>query len=513
MHNGDVGNAHGISRSNLERLELLLASKIGLHFPQNRSADLIRRIQSASKDLGFDDMASCVRKLISSDISKHQVEVLARHFTVGETYFFRDKPQLEILEQIVLPELINARRYNDKHLKLWSAGCSTGEEAYTLAMLIDRIIPDHATWNVCILATDANVQSLEEAKHATYKDWSFRSCDKKIKDDFFEKSGPSLFTVIPDIRNMVVFSYVNLAEDSYPSLLNNTNGIDVIVCKNVLMYFEKETASRIVDNFSRSLMDGGWLITSAVEMTLDIFPQFEVVRFPGVNFFRKRAIHETIDSGVEDTLPQSPISSVQSHSPPSSISPPPLSKAATSRADKVLPTAEKAKVLHDDALALYKAGRYAEAAQVLEKTLSGSKAGQPPDSLGSMELLTRAYANLGDLKQAEAQCRTLISHSKLDPQFRFLHASILQALGRTADAKRILREVIYLDSGFTLAHFSLGNIAWKESRQEEATRHFNNALGSLRGMDPEEVLAESDGMTVGRIAETLQSFINQGGRT
>ena len=138
------------------RLSEFIAEHMGLHFPRERWADLQRGMAGAAVECGFDDAAACADWLLSAPPTRTQLQVLANHLTVGETYFFRDKRTFDVLASRVLPELIDARRGRERRLRLWSAACCSGEEAYSLAILLHQVLPDLADWHVTILATDIN---------------------------------------------------------------------------------------------------------------------------------------------------------------------------------------------------------------------------------------------------------------------------------------------------------------------------------------------------------------------
>ncbi|MCL5668881.1 MAG: chemotaxis protein CheR, partial [Gammaproteobacteria bacterium] len=212
----------------LSRLSELLEAQIGLHFPGERWRDLERGIAAAARELGFPEVEACARRLLSAPLTHRQIEILASHLTVGETSFFRDRKSFEALEQYVLPPLIRSRRDSERRLRIWSAGCSTGEEPYSIAMVLDRLLPDHEQWNITILATDINPQSLRKAVEGAYGEWSFRDTPDWIRERYFKKARPGRFEIHPRIRKMVTFSYLNLADDVYPSLSTNTNAMDVI---------------------------------------------------------------------------------------------------------------------------------------------------------------------------------------------------------------------------------------------------------------------------------------------
>ena len=159
----------------LALLSQFIGSRMGLHFPQERWGDLASGIASAAREQGLRDAEAYVQWLLSSPLMRTDIENLARHLTVGETYFFREKRSFDILEEQVLPELIRLHRSVDMRLRIWSAACCTGEEPYSIAMLLDMMIPDLSDWNVTILATDINPRFLEIASAGAYGEWSFRA--------------------------------------------------------------------------------------------------------------------------------------------------------------------------------------------------------------------------------------------------------------------------------------------------------------------------------------------------
>ncbi|MHB0970456.1 MAG: CheR family methyltransferase [Thermoanaerobaculia bacterium] len=266
-----------------------MAASLGLHFPEERWADLERGVVSAAHELGHPDAETCARWLLSTTLTRSHTEVLASHLTIGETYFFREKETLEVFEQQIVPELLRSRHDGERRLRIWSAGCCTGEEPYSIAMLLDGLIPDASAWNVTILATDINPQFLRKAAGGVYGEWSFRGTPAWMRERYFKQRKDGRFELDAKIRSRVRFFHLNLAGDVYPSLLNNTNAMDVIFCRNVLMYFTAERAKEVSGNLYRSLVEGGWLAVSPTETSNILFSSFSAVQFPGVVLYRKIA--------------------------------------------------------------------------------------------------------------------------------------------------------------------------------------------------------------------------------
>jgi chemotaxis protein methyltransferase CheR len=491
-----------LSHSSLAQLSEFIADLMGFHFPRERWLDLERGMRSVTRAFEFDDMESCVQWLVAAPVTRSRIEILASHLTVGETYFFRERQSFDLLEARVLPELINRRRATERRLRIWSAGCSTGEEAYSIAILLKRMIPDLEDWQITVLATDINPQSIKKAVDGVYSEWSFRSVNPELKEKYFAKRQNGRYELLPEIKRLVTFCYLNLVEDCYPSLLNNTNAMDIIFCRNVLMYFGSERTKQVVRKLHLSLLDGGWLIVSPCETSHILFEQFATVNFPGPIFYRK-------DNKVSRALPAS--FEAKTRFSPESVTP--LFLNATPKLEipvveppaeliaPAIPEAKKAdseEMVYGESLLLYEQGFYEEAAQKLSTLL----AAEPSDAEG-LALLARVYANQGKLAEAGRCSEQAVAADRLNPSYHMLQAAILQEQGAVFEAARALHRALYLEPNLVLAHFALGNIARRQEKVREAAKHFDNARALLGGYAPDQVLPEFDGMTAGRLMEMI----------
>lgn len=455
----------------LSSLSKFVELQMGLHFPQERWVDLERGVAATASDLGFWDVASYARWLLSAPMARHQIERLANHLTVGETYFFREKNSFDALEQRILPDLIDTCNNAGRHLRVWSAGCCTGEEPYSIAMLLDRLQPQCPT---TILATDINPQFLRKAADGVYGEWSFRETPAWIRDRYFKQGRNARFEINPAIRKQVEFTYLNLADDVYPSLTNNTNAMDIIFCRNVLMYFTAERVKKIVDGFYRSLVDGGWLIVSPAETSNALFARFNAVEFPGAVLYRKSAStkRKTATAGYSAlTWGLEPEPSLVLES--AICEAPVTDNSGIADQSAMLPT-------HDPAPA------------------------EEPCKTASV--MARVCADQGKLAEAADWCEQAINADKLNPAHHYLYATIQQELGQSAAAMRSLVHALYLAPDFILAHFTLGNLCLSQGQSREAERHFNNAQSLLKTYPQDGVLPESDGLTAGRLGEIIASI-------
>lgn len=457
----------------LARLSEFVDSQTGLYFPQERWCDLERGIVAAAQDFNFSDVEACAHWLLSAPLTRHMKEVLASHLSIGETYFFREQRSLEILEEQILPQLLQARRQNERRLRIWSAGCSSGEEPYTLAILLDRLIPDLKDWNITILATDFNPVFLRKAAQGLYGEWSFRDAPVGLRERYFDKRKDGRFEVNSRIKQMVTFAYLNFSEDIYPSLLNNTSAMDVIFCRNVLMYFTAQRAKQVTGNFYRALVDGGWLIVSPAEASNSLLSSFTPIEFPGAVLYRKVANAES----------------------KSKIGEPPLTPHLIKEAIEPL------SLLVDQ----------------IEPMLAGIDLHEAPiepdpvslqlDESASPSSMARICANQGLLSEALEWCEKAITADKMNPANYYLQATILQEQGEYASAIESLMRTLYLDPMFILGHFALGNLYHSQGRYPQAQRYFSNVLTLLRNYPQDVILPEADGLTAGRLAEIVMAML------
>jgi chemotaxis protein methyltransferase CheR len=473
----------------LSQLSQFVAAQIGLHFPPERWHDLERGISSVAQELNFANAESCISWLVSSPLTKDQIETLASHLTIGETYFFREKRTFEILAEHIFPQFIRSRSGSKPCLKIWSAGCCTGEEPYSIAMLLDRLIPDIHNWRITILATDINPHFLRQASTGVYSEWSFRDSPQWIKEKYFARKEDGRLAILPHLKRMVHFAYLNLVEDVYPSLLNHTQAIDVIFCRNVLMYFAPEQMKKVVDNLYRSLVDGGWLMVSPSETSQTIYAQFITVNFPGLILYRKVLSSDSRAADRGDQLAGSDPRLATLNLPP------PMAEA---QATGTLPQKPSQPVgLKEMAPAKTADPRPSPYAEAHENHSPATA------------LLARAYANQGKLAEALAWCEKAVAADKLNPGLHYLRATILQEQGAVAEAVMSLKRVLYLDQNFVLAHFALGNLMLRQGKLSESQKHLENALALLPAYRPEETLPEAEGVTAGRLGEIIVSLMEK----
>lgn len=263
--------------------------------------DLIYRISGIyhSEQKLYLLVSSCSRRMIacgaanSSDYLEHltirpnrdaELHLLLNEITIGETYMFRHPAQLDALHTVILPQVMQAKTAMGlKRIRLWSAGCSTGEEPYTLAMFL--LEEKQLTgWTFDILATDLNSNSLATSRAGVYGDYALRNTSEALRRKYFKDAGNNKLEVNELVKSHVHFDRVNLSDDSKMVFLK---GIDVIFCCNVLIYFDLASKRRVVQHFYTNLLPGGYFFLGHAESLFQVDEAFRLVHFPGTTVYWK----------------------------------------------------------------------------------------------------------------------------------------------------------------------------------------------------------------------------------
>lgn len=480
-----------LESSLLARLSEFVGERLGLSFPEERWDDLERGATSAAYELGFADARSLILWLDSHFPDRKTTEILASHLTIGETYFFRDAKLFHVLEHRLLPSLIASRKQHCR-LRIWCAGCSTGEEAYSIALLVRKLIPRE--WTITLLATDINARFLRKAEEGCYTDWSFRDTPAWVKKEFFTKLRDGRWRIDPSIAQMVTFQILNLQDDTYPSLFSNTNAMDLIFCRNVLMYFRQHQARHVVERLSRCLVHDGWLIVSPAEMSQALFPEFEVVSIDQALLYRKRSdgLHAATEA-VERT---------------------PFDLQQGEQSEELLPPQEPEQFPIPSFFDGEKSARVeeVEGGEDVSEQAGGHDQTFIPEERGDADALAlhaRTCAGAGKLVEAEQACRRALVLEKMNPSLHYLHATILHELGRDDEALAALRRALYLDPEHPISHFTMGMHFARAHKPREMERHLRTALALIARLRPDEPLADAEGMTAASLGHIIRSVLEE----
>jgi chemotaxis protein methyltransferase CheR len=459
-------------------------ARTGLAFTPDRVAGVESAIRRAMARAGMDDDLPRYRRLVEvDDGARHD---LLAELTVGETYFFREPAQFQFIRDTVLPE-IRHRRGADQSLHAWSAGCASGEEAYSLAIVL---LEEGLAGRCSLLATDLSRAMLEKARRATYGEWSLRGHGAEAARPHLRGEGHR-FVVAEGVRRLVTFDYLNLASETDPASATGAWGMDLILCRNVLIYFNRETVRSVARRLHDALAEGGWLITASTDPPLAGLVPLDVVLTDHGVFYRRMTRgrrHAGPDPGRAAEIAASGARGPEPGAGPASApgarteigSPAPDSRAGGRPAAVPAPQAN------------HREGR-------------GPDRG---DDVADVALRIRSLANQ-DAEEAERRCAEATERHPLASELHYLRAVLLLGLGRDREAAQAVRRAIYLDRSLAMAHFTLGSILRRLGDDEGAWRSYRNARDLGRAVAAEDIVPLSDGEPAGRLAAAAESQMAQ----
>lgn len=257
-----------------ELLRDLIWEKSGMYFESTKRQFFFRRLTARMNLLGCQQIKDYYR-LLRYDRSDAELAELLNLLTTTETYFFRNAPQIRSFEEEIIPALIKQKQAaGQAHLQIWSAGCSSGEEAYTIAMQLLEMYPSLDRWKISIVGTDVNTQVLSKAREGVYTSRSLRDTPDKYIQKYFTRDG-EYYHLNDRVKKMVNFRYGNLMEQRDASLFQN---VDCIFCRNVLIYFNVDSCKKVINIFYDSLMKGGYLLLGHSESLYRISQIFKLVK-------------------------------------------------------------------------------------------------------------------------------------------------------------------------------------------------------------------------------------------
>ncbi len=473
-------------------IALALTETTGLVFPSNRRESAEAGIRRAMTAACISDPAELLRAIRAAGEIR---DILITELTIGETYFLRENGQLDFLKETVLPGLKAAGL--SRPLRLWSAGCATGEEPYSLAMTLKD-----AAWPgaFSVLGTDLAFARLVAAKRARYTAWSMRGVSETFIARYFERHGKQ-FVLRQDIRNAVEFRVLNLAAPEYPSPFYGVGQMDVIFCRNVLIYFDLATVADIAARLVASLAPGGWLFLGASDPPIAEFVPCEVVltgaglayRPPGTtagdtpSIFRGAAKWPADDS--TRTLEfEEPF--VEALTPESTVVSDTTGVASLEPAEPAGPDVEA----RDSCEAAYEQADYEAAERLARRAMDR---GENTEAIWIV--LVRSLANRGDLDAAGEACSTALDRHRMSVELTHLHGVLLAEAGRYADAAIAAKQALYLSPHYTIAHLALGDALSRTSDTENARRAFRNAETLLAGFASDFSVPGADGAEAGQL--------------
>ncbi|MDC0712712.1 protein-glutamate O-methyltransferase CheR [Stigmatella sp. ncwal1] len=422
---------------------------------------------------------------------------LLNELTIGETYFFRTHEHFDFLRHHALPELRRTR--SPEHaLRVWSAGCASGEEPYSLAVLLMEEGYGH---RMEVHATDISRAALAHAQQASYSAWSLRSTGAERMRPFLRMEDKR-YVLASEVRHRVRFHYLNLALDTWPSPESGISGMDIIFCRNVLIYFTRPTIAAVARRLYESLAEGGFLITGPSDPNLaGLAPLEPLLTGWGVAWQR-------LPPGAPRAAPAPPAFPFLPPTPAAAFTPPPLSplpmvapprpptpppQPAPHRPPTLppLPAAPSVTERLEPARQAMERGDWRNAAQLARAQEEGPEAAA---------MTIRALANVNPGAAATA-CTEATARFPLAAELRYLEAMVLLGLGRLGEAERAARQVVYLEPALAVAHLTLGHVLRRQEDLAGAQRAFRAAEELCAALPPDSPVPLSEGERAGRLAQ------------
>ncbi len=279
------------NQHHIHEVEQAIASHFGWKITDEWRDKLVEEITRKATKLNFDEAEYCVK----AANSPAELQILADLLTNGETRFFREREQIDALRAIVIPQLVAARR-GEKTLNIWSAACSTGEEAYTIAMLVCAALPEGEKWKINILATDLSGQSILKASKGQYSATSLVLIEPQFRNKFFAEAVSQgnghtnghdrFYDVVREIKNLITFRRANVYDQHFWRSLHQQ--FDLILCNHLLMHFHPIAVKQTVDGIAKVLKSGGVLTVIKGESMFINHSSLKADRaLPGTFFVKK----------------------------------------------------------------------------------------------------------------------------------------------------------------------------------------------------------------------------------
>jgi chemotaxis protein methyltransferase CheR len=536
-----------LSPDDFSLFQELLIEASGLQFEESRNQSLHLALWQRLQHRGYDSYREYYNLLKFHPEGRLEIRELLDLITIGETYFFRNKAQFNVLMRFVLPEIIKRKIFTgDPCIRVWSAGCSRGDEAYSIAIAIMETLLSYSEWNISVLGTDINRNGLACSEEAIYTQKDIGHLEQEYLDKYFNIRG-STYHLKEDVKALVRFEYHNLAKDSF--MTETIQNMDIIFCRNVIIYFDAPTTQRVIENFYDCLAEDGYLFLGHTETLWQINNKFERIEFPQTFIYKKTlnparedplkpfmAVPElavanlTLSGGPPPALypdrsgpaffeargekdqsgaimsrrPENSASPVESLGPKdetssSGFKPKPAGWGVGGLAFTQGTDAEKTSFAYESGPGHQEIpGRFEQ----IEKTRDVASASADnlitQDKSDFLTCLTKAtiLANEAKYKEAAEILGKLIEEDNLSVEAYYLLGVLSYKTGDLKGAEAQFRKVIYVTPDSVLAYFNLGNMYLYQKKFRAATREFKNAIRLLEKRPKDEQVRFCEDFTV-----------------
>jgi len=436
-----------LTEKDFEKFRELINQSSGIFFDQGKR-DLLRLgLADRAEAIGAESLSDYYRRL--TDVPDRELELrrLLDHLSVQETQFFRNLPQFDALRKYVIPELIRQKADGSRSLRLWSAGCSTGQEPYSLAMSVLDALPDPDSWDVQILGTDLSETALGVAKNGWYEERRLTGIDRGHRDRYFIEQGGG-YKVAEPVRRLVRFVRHNMLTEALP--VNMISACDVIFCRNVIIYFTHETAKYVIEHFFDILNPDGYLFLGHSETLWKMSSKYSLVEMGDAFIYKK--------------------------SPPDSI------EGRRFISDRRLREAKLPPGVSADRRFIRNRRKTRQTKILTRDSLPEDRTGETKAPVTAGTLLDQARVNLdrGEYKQAITLIEDAGKNNGDAAEIYFLKGIACERQDDLDSAAEAFRQTIYYDNTHSLAYFHLANILERLGQSRAAVREYHNAIKALK---------------------------------
>ena len=476
----------------------LITEASGLRFEEARSQSLQHALWQRLKHRGHPSYREYYNLLKGHPEGRLEMKELLDLITIGETYFFRNNGQFEVLIDSILPRLMERKRHSrERSIRIWSAGCSGGDEAYSIAIALMEVIPSYEEWRISILGTDINRNGLARAKEAIYGKKGVGSLPKGYLNKYFKARG-STYHLRGNVKDLVRFEYHNLAKD--PFIHEGMQNLDIVFCRNVTIYFDPQTTRRVIENFYNCLDQDGYLFLGHTETLWDVTNKFERVEFPQAFIYKKaltpgreeanKALMAVLETGLKNWPSEQTTETGQcvfQREGKSGLGAESESRGGNGKQpDRKREKRGPVKTSHPQG----------EAGAQTAVPLFHPFTDQDKGRISAYLVEATTLANEAKYAEAADILAKIIDMDNLSVEAYYLLGVLSYQCSDLGEAEKQFRKVIYVNPDSILAYFNLGNMYFHQQRFPEAAREFRNAIQLLEKRPKDEHVAFCQDLTV-----------------
>lgn len=463
----------------IEKIRSFIMKRSGLYFKEHNMPSLNGNIAKRMEATKTATRWEYYNLLTQSPQAHMEFTQLLNILTIKHTHFFRNPHQFIGLRNKVLPEIMEKKlKAGDLTINILSAGCATGEEPYSIAMVVLDLLGQPSPWKINILATDISTEALVFAKKGIYPKRVLQYVEKDFVENYMERfcliHKDNVF-VSPAVKNMIEFQYMNLIDEFYP------RGFDIIFCRNVTIYFELETIKNVIEKFHQSLNEDGYLFCGGTETMYGISDKFELVDIDQAMVYKKIPARELKPAEGKVWPWQPAVKPIMEEEVPA------IKGVVEKEPVKAKKTIKDAYALYEKAKTEFIKKDYDEATELAKEALEIE-----PSFEEVHILLANIFVNQDKFQEAERECQKAIKLNFLSAETRYLLGLIHKKKGQYKEALDSLKKAIYLNTNYSLAHFTIADLHREKNQTQEAQRAYRNTLRALEE-EPEEHFKESSG--------------------